>query len=77
VFLVGILRNVPLAVIVLDGDLQVELWNDVAADLRGLRGGDQHFQSEVNAINRRGRRVRLRVNCVSVPAASTAKASSC
>jgi len=96
VFLAGILRNVPLAVIVLDGDLQVELWNDVAADLWGLRAdevqrkhffaldiglpieqlkqplasllraGDQHFQSEVNAINRRGRRVRLRVDCVSV-----------
>jgi len=96
VYLSGILRNVPLAVIVLDGDLQVELWNDVAADLWGLRAdevqrkhffgldiglpveqlkqplaallreGDQHFRAEVNAINRRGRRVRLRVECVSV-----------
>ncbi len=96
VYLSGILRNVPLAVIVLDGDLQVELWNDVAADLWGLRAdevqrkhffgldiglpveqlkqplaallreGDQHFRAEVNAINRRGRRVRLRVECVSI-----------
>ena len=96
VYLSGILRNVPLAVIVLDGDLQVEVWNDVAADLWGLRAdevqrkhffgldiglpveqlkqplaallreGDQHFRAEVNAINRRGRRVRLRVECVSI-----------
>ena len=33
VFLTGILRSVPLAVIVLDEQLHVELWNDVAADL--------------------------------------------
>jgi two-component system, chemotaxis family, CheB/CheR fusion protein len=91
VFLTGILRSVPLAVIVLNEQLQVELWNDVAADLWGLRAeevsrkhffgldiglpveqlkqplagllrqGDQHFEVQVNAINRRGRQVCLRV----------------
>jgi PAS domain-containing protein len=37
VFLTGILCNVPFGVIVLDHELQVELWNDVAADIWGLR----------------------------------------
>jgi two-component system CheB/CheR fusion protein len=46
IFLGGILRSVPLAVIVLDEHLQVELWNDVAADLWGLRADEvngKHF----------------------------------
>src|SRR5262245_37600868 len=46
VFLGGILRSVPLAVIVLDEQLQVELWNDVAADMWGLRADEvngKHF----------------------------------
>jgi len=96
IFLAGILRSVPLAVIVLDDELQVELWNDVAAELWGLRAdevyrkhffaldiglpieqlkqplagllrrGDQRFETQVNAINRRGRTVRLRVQGVSL-----------
>jgi two-component system CheB/CheR fusion protein len=96
VFLSGILRSVPLAVIVLDDELQVELWNDVAADLWGLRAdevhrkhffaldiglpieqlkqplagllrqGEQRFETQVNAINRRGRKIRLRVQGVSL-----------
>jgi two-component system CheB/CheR fusion protein len=40
-FLSGVLRSVPLAVVVLSDTLVVELWNDVAADMWGLR------QSEV------------------------------
>jgi two-component system CheB/CheR fusion protein len=96
IFLGGILRSVPLAVIVLDEQLQVELWNDVAADLWGLRSdevqgkhffgldiglpieqlkqpiaglirrGEQRFEAEIDAMNRRGRQIRLRVQCVSI-----------
>jgi len=96
IFLGGILRSVPLAVIVLDGQLQVELWNDVAADLWGLRAdevngkhffgldiglpveqlkqpiaalmrhGDQRVDTQIEAMNRRGRQIRLHVQCVSV-----------
>ena len=96
IFLGGILRSVPLAVIVLDEQLQVELWNDVAADLWGLRAdevhgkhffgldiglpveqlkqpiaglmrhGDHRFEAEIEAMNRRGRQIRLRVQCVSI-----------
>ena len=40
IFLSGILRNVPLGVVVLNADLQVELWNDGAADLWGLRNDE-------------------------------------
>ncbi|HKC54499.1 MAG TPA: CheR family methyltransferase [Vicinamibacterales bacterium] len=99
IFLGGILRSVPLAVIVLDEQLQVELWNDVAADLWGLRAdevhgrhffgldiglpveqlkqpiagltrqGDQRFEAEINAMNRRGRQIRLRVQCVGIGSA--------
>jgi two-component system, chemotaxis family, CheB/CheR fusion protein len=58
IFLGGILRSVPLAVIVGDEQLQVELWNDVA-DLWGLR-------AQIDAINRRGRQIRLHVQCVSI-----------
>ena len=46
VFLSGILRSVPLAVVVMNDDLHVELWNDVAADLWGLRHDEvkgKHF----------------------------------
>src|SRR6267142_2020826 len=103
VFLGGILRSVPLAVIVLDEQLQAELWNDVAADLWGLRAdevrgrhffgldiglpveqlkqpiagltrqGDHRFDTEINAMNRRGRQVRLRVQCVSIGSAEQGK----
>jgi two-component system, chemotaxis family, CheB/CheR fusion protein len=96
VFLGGILRSVPLAVIVLDEQLQVELWNDVAADLWGLRAdevngnhffgldiglpveqlkqpiaalmrhGDQRVDTQIDAMNRRGRNIRLHVQCVSL-----------
>src|SRR5262249_32982653 len=95
-FLGGILRSVPLAVIVLDEQLQVELWNDVAADLWGLRAdeaqgkhsfgldiglpveqlkqpiaslmrhGNQRVEADIDALNRRGRQVRLRVQCVGI-----------
>jgi len=98
VFLGGILRTVPLAVIVLDEQLQVELWNDVAADLWGLRAdevhgkhffgfdiglpveqlkqpiaaltrhGDDRVEADIDALNRRGRQVRLHVQCVSIGA---------
>jgi two-component system CheB/CheR fusion protein len=46
VFLSGILRSVPLAVVVMDEHLHVELWNDVAADMWGVRQADvkgKHF----------------------------------
>ena len=46
VFLSGVLRSVPLAVIVMNDDLHVELWNDVAADMWGLRQDEvkgKHF----------------------------------
>jgi two-component system CheB/CheR fusion protein len=100
IFLGGILRSVPLAVIVLDEQLQVELWNDVAADLWGLRAdevrgkhffgldiglpveqlkqpiaslthhgdhhGDQRFEAEIDAMNRRGRQICVRVQCASI-----------
>ena len=98
VFLGGILRSVPLAVIVLDEQLQVELWNDVAADIWGLRAdevngkhffgldiglpveqlkqpiaalmrhGDQRVDVQIDAMNRRGRQIRLHVQCVSIGA---------
>jgi two-component system CheB/CheR fusion protein len=98
-FLGGVLRNVPLAVIVLDRELHVELWNDVAEDLWGLRAEEvrgkhffgldiglpiEHlkqpiaaltrqsdqppFEVEVQALNRRGRQVRLRVRGGTTPA---------
>jgi two-component system CheB/CheR fusion protein len=103
IFLGGILRSVPLAVIVLDEQLQVELWNDVAADLWGLRadevhgrqffgldiglpvdqlkqpiagltrGGDEHFEADIDALNRRGRQIRLRVQCVGIGPADHGK----
>jgi two-component system CheB/CheR fusion protein len=48
VFLSGILRSVPLAVIVLDEHLQVELWNHVAADLWGLRADEAEGANLLN-----------------------------
>ena len=42
VFLSGILRSVPLGVVVVTDDLHVELWNDVATDLWGLRQDEVH-----------------------------------
>ena len=80
----------------LDEQLQVELWNDVAADMWGLRAdevhgrhffgldiglpveqlkqpiatmtrhGEQRFEAEIEAMNRRGRQIRVRVQCVSI-----------
>jgi two-component system CheB/CheR fusion protein len=103
VFLGGILRSVPLAVIVLDEQLQVELWNDVAADLWGLRAdevngrhffgldiglpveqlkqpiaalmrhGDQRVDTQIDGMNRRGRQIRLHVQCVGIGASDQAK----
>jgi two-component system CheB/CheR fusion protein len=46
VFLGGILRSVPFGIAVMDDDLQVELWNDVAADMWGVRQDEvrgKHF----------------------------------
>ncbi len=46
IFLSGILRSVPLGVVVMGMDLRVELWNDVATDLWGLRQDEvkgKHF----------------------------------
>jgi two-component system CheB/CheR fusion protein len=46
VFLSGILRSVPLGVVVMNEQLHVELWNDVATDLWGLRHDEvqgKHF----------------------------------
>jgi two-component system CheB/CheR fusion protein len=42
IFLSGILRSVPLGVVVLNDELRVELWNDVAADMWGLRHDEVH-----------------------------------
>ena len=96
VFLSGILRNVPLAVVVMNDDLHVELWNDVAADLWGLRHDEvkgRHFfgldiglpveqlrepiltllrspertaELQLDATNRRGRHIALRVSLATV-----------
>jgi two-component system CheB/CheR fusion protein len=41
-FLSGILRSVPLGVVVLNDELRVELWNDVAGDMWGLRQNEVH-----------------------------------
>ena len=98
IFLSAILRSVPLGVIVMDSDLLIELWNDVAADLWGLRQDEvqgKHFfgldiglpveqlrqpilsllqspdksaEIRVDAMNRRGRPVRILVQCASVSA---------
>jgi two-component system CheB/CheR fusion protein len=46
VFLSGILRSVPLGVVVMNDDLHAELWNDVATDMWGLRQAEvkgKHF----------------------------------
>ena len=96
VFLSGILRSVPLGVVVINHDLHVELWNDVAAELWGLRHDEvhgKHFFSldiglpveqlrqpilsllhspdrtaelHVDATNRRGRRIALRVSATQI-----------
>ena len=42
IFLSGVLRSVPLGVVVLNDELRVELWNDVAADMWGLRQDEVH-----------------------------------
>ncbi|HYS26431.1 MAG TPA: hypothetical protein VEP46_12530, partial [Vicinamibacterales bacterium] len=33
------------------------------------RQGDQRFEAEINAMNRRGRQIRLRVQCVGIGSA--------
>ena len=96
VFLSGILRSVPLGVVVMNDELHVELWNDVAADLWGLRHDEvkgKHFfgldiglpveqlrepilglmqspdrtaELQVDATNRRGRHIALRVSLANV-----------
>jgi two-component system, chemotaxis family, CheB/CheR fusion protein len=96
VFLSGILRSVPLGVVVMNDDLHVELWNDVAADLWGLRHDEvrgKHFfgldiglpverlrepilglmqspdrtaELHVDATNRRGRHIALRISLANV-----------
>ena len=46
IFLSGILRSVPLGVVVLNDELRVELWNEVAVDMWGLRQDEvqgRHF----------------------------------
>jgi two-component system, chemotaxis family, CheB/CheR fusion protein len=48
IFLSGILRNVPLGVVVMNEELRVELWNEVAVDMWGLRQDEvqgHHFLS--------------------------------
>jgi two-component system CheB/CheR fusion protein len=95
-FLSGILRSVPLGVVVMNTQLEVELWNDVTADMFGLRQADVHgrrflsldiglpvdrlrqplleltqspdrpTELTVEATNRRGRRMSLRLLCASV-----------
>ena len=96
VFLSGILRSVPLGVVVMNDDLHVELWNDVAAELWGLRQDEvkgKHFfgldiglpveqlrepilglmqspdrtaELHLDATNRRGRHIALRVSLTNV-----------
>jgi two-component system, chemotaxis family, CheB/CheR fusion protein len=91
VFLHAIIGNIKLGAVVLDGDLNVQVWNERAGDLWGLRsdevvgepffdldvglpikelramirsvrrGKPSHDQKEVDAINRRGKRIRCRV----------------
>jgi two-component system CheB/CheR fusion protein len=96
VFLTGILRSVPLGIVVMNQDLHIELWNDVAADLWGLRHDEvrgKHFFSldiglpveqlrqpilnllqspdrtaelDIDATNRRGRRISLHVSAAQI-----------
>jgi two-component system CheB/CheR fusion protein len=100
IFLTGILRSVPLGVVVMDESLHVELWNDVAADMWGVRQDDvkgKHFlgleiglpvhqlrqpllslrhapdavsETTIQATNRHGRPVKVRVLCSSVGGAA-------
>jgi two-component system CheB/CheR fusion protein len=100
IFLSGILRSVPLGVVVMNEELQIELWNDVAADLWGLRHDEvkgKHFfgldiglpveqlrqpilglmqspehtaELHLDATNRRGRHVALRVSVANVGGAA-------
>jgi two-component system CheB/CheR fusion protein len=61
VFLSGILRSVPLGVVVMDDDLHVELWNDVAADMWGVP------QSEVKGKHFLGLEIGLPVHQLREP----------
>lgn len=38
-----------------------------------MRQGEQRFEAEINAMNRRGRQIRLRVQCVSIGLAEHGK----
>jgi two-component system CheB/CheR fusion protein len=91
-FLESILASFRGAVVVVNRDMMVLVWNDKAQDLWGLRGEevrDQHFMNldiglpverlrqtikqclngepnqsiEVDAVNRRGRKIRCKVGC--------------
>jgi two-component system CheB/CheR fusion protein len=100
VFLSEILRNMPLAVVVVSADLHVELWNNEATDLWGVRpdearsrdffgldiglpveqlrqpilsalaSPDEKTTVEIDAINWRGRAIRVRVLLAGVGGAS-------
>ena len=95
-FLSSILRTVPVGVIVMDPELRVELWNDVAGEMWGVRQAevkgkhllgleiglpvqqlrqpllalrhspDSVTEMTVQATNRHGRQMTLRVVCASV-----------
>jgi two-component system, chemotaxis family, CheB/CheR fusion protein len=103
VFLSGILKSVSLGVVVLNEELHVELWNDVATDLWGLRQDEvqgKHFfgldiglpveqlrepilallkspertaELNIDATNRRGRHIGLRVSLAHVGTAERSR----
>jgi PAS domain-containing protein len=64
-FLSGILRTVPDGVIVMDKELHIELWNDVAGHIWGVKQAEVKGKP-VQATNRHGRRMTLRIVCASV-----------
>ena len=96
-FLTVILGSVRAAVVVVDEEMRVRVWNDRAFDLWGLRADEVHGESlmsldtglpldpvrdqirrtvggdrdhdtiDVDALNRRGRRVRVRITCSPLP----------
>jgi two-component system CheB/CheR fusion protein len=100
VFLSAILRSVPLGVVVMNEELHIELWNDVATDLWGLRhdevhgkhffgldiglpveklrqpiasvmeSGDHTNEVQLEATNRRGRNINVRVSLARIGADS-------
>ncbi len=96
VFLHAILGNIKLGAAVLDAELDVQVWNDRAADLWGVRSDEvvgnpffdldiglptkelqtiirtmlrskpSHDELVVNAMTRRGRRIRCRVSAITL-----------